>query len=316
MVTPPSTTVFAPVSTTLSRLTPTQFENLVFDLVTAMGLRNVTWRTPGADGGRDIEAEQIEPDFAGIHTSAKWFIECKQYQGSVDWPTIYGKVAYADSQHADYLLMCTPSKYTPTAITQVANWNTGRRVLKIRLWPGHELEKHLKKFPDIESKYGLSIVPNMPGRSVVALALALSKAIASHHSAVIFNGQTPDRMLLAAQSLADLLLQRMEDIKRRAKIMPIFKSLPNDPRWTFTGKPFKIDFFALLAFLGYLHALTKNNLTINGESDFVCKIPITTAEIDAIERYREVFTSIALWGDLEYIQSGTSLKISQRTILT
>ncbi len=277
-----------------------------------MGLRNVTWRTPGADGGRDIEAEQMEPDFAGVHTSAKWFVECKRYSRSVDWPTIYEKVAYADSLHADYLLMCTSSKFTPAALTQATNWNTGRRFPKIRLWPGHELEKQLRRFPDIESKYGLSVAPNTPGRSIVTLALALSKTIASHHSALVFNEQTPDRMLLAAQSLADLLQQRMEDIKRRARIEPILCPLPNDTRWTIRGNKFKVDLFALSAFFGYLHALTGSNLTVFGEGEYECVVSINEAEKRVLENYREVFLSIALWGDFEYFQTGTTLKLSQR----
>lgn len=314
MVTAPNLNTLAPKPITLAQLTPTQFENLVFDLISAMGLRNVAWRTPGADGGRDIEAEKIEPDFAGVYVTEKWFIECKRYTGSVDWPTIYKKIAYADSQHADYLLMCTPSKYTPAAITQAENWNTSRRTLKVRLWPGHELERQLKRFPDIENKYGLSLLPDTPGRSVVALALALSKTIASHHSMVVFAEQTPDRMLLAAQSLADLLLQRMEDVKRMARIKPIFGALRSEPRWTVMGKQFKIDLVALTAFLSYLHALTNNALIVNGESDYICKIPIDAAGEAVLERYRDVFLSIALWGDFEYVQSGKNLQISQRVL--
>jgi hypothetical protein len=39
---------------TFLTLTPTEFENLVFDLLISRGMVNVAWRTPGADGGRDI----------------------------------------------------------------------------------------------------------------------------------------------------------------------------------------------------------------------------------------------------------------------
>lgn len=315
MATAPSTPHTLAVPTTLTGLTPTQFENLVFDLMTAMGLKNVTWRTPGPDGGRDIEAEQIEPDFAGVHTKSKWFIECKRYQGSVDWPTIYDKLAYADSEHADYLLMCTPSKYTPAAITQATKWNSDRRALKIRLWPGHELEQQLRKYPDIESKYGLSTAQNTPGHSVVTLALALSKTIASHHSQIVFSGEEPDRMLRASQSLADLLLQRMEDIKRRGRLEPVFKPLPSDSRWILSGNPFKVDYFALQAFLSYLYALTNTQLSVIGENDFSCIVAIDKEMSSALERYQDVFKSIALWGDFEYVPSSVNLKISQRSAL-
>ena len=81
----------------LKALTPGQFENLVYDLVTSAGLRNAVWRTPGSDGGRDIEGEMATTDFSGFHTITKWYVECKRYAASVDWPTVWEKIAYADS---------------------------------------------------------------------------------------------------------------------------------------------------------------------------------------------------------------------------
>ena len=199
-------------SVALQALSPTQFENLIFDIAVTRGLKNVVWRSPGPDGGRDIEAEDITQDFSGLHATAKWYIECKKYKDSMDWPTIYEKVAYADSQGANYLLMCTTSKYSPAALSQVETWNSARRHLKIRLWPGHEIENHLRSFPDIRSKYGLIGEPRSPGPSIVSLTLALSKTIASHHSLLVFSDHEPDGMLLAAQAISDLLTQRMEDL--------------------------------------------------------------------------------------------------------
>src|SRR5258706_16433701 len=93
----------------LTELTPLEFENLIFDLMTSRGMSNVVWRTPGADGGRDIEGQTTELDLSGTAVSRKWYVECKRYATSVDWPTIYPKLSYADSHHADFLLLCTTS---------------------------------------------------------------------------------------------------------------------------------------------------------------------------------------------------------------
>lgn len=41
----------------MKTLSPTAFEHLIFDLMILTGLRNVVWRSPGADGGRDIEGD-------------------------------------------------------------------------------------------------------------------------------------------------------------------------------------------------------------------------------------------------------------------
>src|SRR5882762_11897463 len=104
---------------TLLNLTPTEFENLIFDLMVTRGMTNVQWRTPGADGGRDIEAATTELDFSGAQVIRKWFIECKRYEKSVDWPTIYSKISYAESHQVDFLLLCTTATFSPAAINRV-----------------------------------------------------------------------------------------------------------------------------------------------------------------------------------------------------
>jgi hypothetical protein len=299
----------------LKDLTFEQFENLIFDLVTNLGLQNVSWRTPGADGGRDIEADEIGPDFSGFHVSKRWFIECKKYSGSVDWPTIYGKIAYADSLGAHYLLMCTSSKFTPAATTQVAHWNSQRRDLQIRLWPSHELELQLRAHPDIRAKYGLPGALGTPGTTLVSLSLAMSKSVASHHATLVFQGLSIDPMLEAAQSLADLLTQRMGDIEHGGRIQPIMRQLQSDSHWTSKGCPFKADTFAMRAFLNYLAALTQSSFAVDGKSDFACEVPLSAPMFRALTRYKGVFDAICLWGDLEYRFDSTTLRIAQRTSL-
>lgn len=59
----------------ISDLSPTEFENLIYDLMVAKGMVNVVWRTPGADGGRDIEADSIHRDISDALGFSKWYIE-------------------------------------------------------------------------------------------------------------------------------------------------------------------------------------------------------------------------------------------------
>lgn len=299
----------------LGSLTPEQFENLTFDLVSSLGLHNISWRTPGADGGRDIEADEIESDFSGLKVSKRWFIECKRYKGSVDWPTIYNKVAYADSLGAHYLLMCTPSKFTPAAITQVDNWNRGRRLLQIRLWPGHELERQLLGHPDIVSKYGLAALPATPGKSLVSLALGLSKSVATYHASLIFKGEPSDPMLVAAQYFADLLTQRIGDIEQTGRIQPCLGQPSNSPLWTLSGASLKMDIFAIHAFLGYLSALTRTPLTVEGTAAHSFCCTLDPAAATAVIRYKTVFDAISLWGEMEYRVESSCLHVTQRTAL-
>ncbi|HDZ9489188.1 TPA: restriction endonuclease, partial [Vibrio cholerae] len=85
----------------LLSLSPEQFESMTFDIVTALGLRNAVWRTPGSDVGRDIEGNYYISDLSGLYQKQKWYVECKRYAKSVDWPTVWNKIAYAETHSAD-----------------------------------------------------------------------------------------------------------------------------------------------------------------------------------------------------------------------
>lgn len=312
-----ATTSCPPINAPLRRLgtiTPTEFENLIYDLAIERGMVNVAWRTPGADGGRDIEALTVQKDFSGTQTVQKWFIECKRYTGSVDWPTIYGKLAYADSLDADYLLMCTASKFTPTAITHVDQWNLGRRGVTIRLWPGHEIESQLKQHPDLSLKYGLSSAPTTPGRSIVSLALALSKSVASHGADTLFKGIPSDAMLQASQEIAALLVKRMEDLSFTGQIRLRFVHIAPDALegCQFKGDFSRIDEFGIRAFSAYLFALTRTPLILSSTGDSNCEIECAVAFDSVLDRYRDTFSSVAVWSNAEFNHTQNKIYWKQR----
>src|ERR1700737_1902420 len=98
----------------LLSLTATEFENLTFDLIQEHGLGNLVWRTPGSDGGRDIEGDLPTRDLSGSLTHQRWFVECKRYTSSIDWPTVWNKVSYAENIHADFLLIVTTTTLSPS----------------------------------------------------------------------------------------------------------------------------------------------------------------------------------------------------------
>ena len=310
-------TTYTPIRSPLRRLgsiTPTEFENLLYDLVIQRGMVNVAWRTPGADGGRDIEAQSVQRDFSGTQTVQKWFIECKRYTGSVDWPTIYGKLAYADSLGADFLLICTASKFTPTAITHVDQWNIGRRGVTIRLWPGHEIESQLKQHPDISLKYGLLSAPTAPGRSIISLALALSKSVASHGAEMHFKGLPSDAMLQASQAISDLLAKRMEDLNTVGQIRLRFAHISPDALegCQFNGDFLRIDEFGIRAFAAYLFALIRTPLTLSSTGHPSCEIECAVAVDSLLDRYRDAFSSIAVWSNAEINHAGNKIHWKQR----
>jgi len=112
------------------------FENLVYDTVTALGLENAVWRTPGRDGGRDIEGSFFVSDLSGFRHPQRWYVECKKYASSVDWPTIHEKLAYAESHGADFLLLVTTASVSPQGTDEINRWNAGHHKPQIRVWNG------------------------------------------------------------------------------------------------------------------------------------------------------------------------------------
>lgn len=293
-------------------LTPTQFENLIFDLTGAKGLKNVRWRTPGADGGRDIEADEFDLDFSGTSVTRKWYIECKRHKSSIDWPTIYGKMAYADSHNADFLLMCATSKFTPTAISEAERWNARRSDIKIRLWPGNEIERQLQHFPDIRSKYGISPPPVAQGERLVALSLALSKSITSAYGECVFKDEPVSRMLEAAQAISMLLQQRSEDLVSYKKIRPIIRDGRADSAVSTATSKCRIDTFSIDAATKYVSALLDRDIVWTPIDQYACKVDLADCEAEKLFPYEDTLTAFCFWGDVEFHIDSGSLTLKQR----
>ena len=154
----------------LKSLSPSEFEELCFSLVQAMGFKNVIWREPGADQGRDIEAEKIEilPDgFSEL--IQKWFFECKLYEKSIPPEKISSKIDWAEAKRADRLALMSNShlsnpcrlyleKREKTIHTKIIEW-TGMRFLNILFsqppvfktyFPYEEIPPHFLKQVDKE----------------------------------------------------------------------------------------------------------------------------------------------------------------------
>jgi hypothetical protein len=187
----------------------------------------MVWRTPGADGGRDIQGEYFQCDLSGHIDVQKWYIECKRYAGSVDWPTVWNKIAYADNDKANFLLLVTTSNPSPNCESQIAQWNASRsRLLKVRIWRGYELMSYLNAFPVIGVKYGLSL----PSKSTVSDFLDIGAEISkiSQSSYAAFEFKTDLRPSLEAGSaLAELLTYRMNDLATYGRFVPHVSSTIN-----------------------------------------------------------------------------------------
>jgi hypothetical protein len=199
-------------------LSATEFENLTFDLLQEMGLENLVWRTPGPDGGRDIEGDLPIRDLSGSLAHQHWFIECKRYSYAVDWPTVWNKLSFASNNDADFLLFVMTTTLSPTCETEISKWNLRKIRPAIRAWRGYQLEGILSRFPAVRLKYGLLEAHKDNGASFVALAVDAMKFTQSAYAAAEL-GQQNGGSLEAAAALAELLSARMQDFETVGKIV-------------------------------------------------------------------------------------------------
>ena len=192
-------------------LTPTEFENFTYDLLQSSGVHHLVWRTPGPDGGRDIEGEVFQTDLSGHTDTQRWYIECKRYASSIDWPTVWKKIAYADSNRADFLLLVTNSNPSPQCETEIAKWNAENRSMKVRVWRGYDIEGLLNAYPVLAAKYGLRHIDNSLVRNFLDLGFEISKISQSTDASYEF-GTNLLPGLEASAALSELLSQRISDL--------------------------------------------------------------------------------------------------------
>jgi hypothetical protein len=299
----------------LKALTPTLFENVVFDLVASAGLRNAIWRTPGSDGGRDIEGEMATPDFSGYHAVTKWYVECKRYATAVDWPTVWEKISYADSHGAEYLLVVTTAALSPQCKTEVSTWNSRHRRPIVRFWEATDLERALMHYPGILVKYGLTADNRLAPASFLALAEQTAKVVqAAYGVSEIANQLNP--ALEAASALSELLTVRIRDAETGGKLMksPFVPAVDLFDWLTLNGGIGDLADFdrhglrAVLALLRHVTLCNTATATLYSSAIHVTFNSARLTNATAID----FLTQVAFWGDLELRVAEQELIISRR----
>lgn len=202
----------------ISELSPNQFENFVFDIIRILGFENVVWRTPGADGGRDIEGYLSITDPTGFNHVQKWHIECKMYKTSIRWPLIWDKLAHADSLGADVLFLVTNSMPSPSSESHINEWNRNKKVPKIRVWRGYNFPSVLRSNLDIAVAHGIITKNDAVFGFGSSIAQELAKLIHSAHGAIAFESKT-NTGIESASALSELIQQRLQDLDNYGKFV-------------------------------------------------------------------------------------------------
>lgn len=282
-------------------ISPTAFENVTYDLLTSLGLVNLVWRTPGVDGGRDIEGDLQKLDFSSMHTKERWYVECKRYSNSIDWPTVHGKLSYADNHDADFLLFVTTATFSPKCVDEVAKWNRNKKFPQVRCWPGYELEDRLTKFPKILLKYGLTSAAPIQAPAFLDLTMQIAKATTSALGRDSLSAAVAEnKELTYSAALSELLLARMQQFDSSNKTFAEPLILPTDAfEWSqFAGAEYPFDRYAFRALLTLLHLVSDNqNIQVSNLIDQ--QVAIEVNSLTALTFTADSLQTLAFWGHFE-----------------
>ncbi len=304
-------------TSTIRSLDPTQFENLVYDLVVRLGLQNVFWRTPGPDGGRDIEGKTQVVDFSGSLVEQTWYIECKKYAKAIDWPTVFEKVSYALNHRADCLLLVTTSHASPACQNEIMRWNNDENFLVIRVWSVADIENLLSRFPELEWKYNLRTKKNSTPPRFLNLGNLLSKSIQTAYNTAVFQN-IEIYSLEASAAVAELLTSKLGQFENdsnfhRTPYDAVKDSYPWLPSLSQENLA-AFDKYGLRAFLAVFRFLTNGNVSVELVRRGILNLTANAENFDTkqLELARYIFSEISFWSDCEFQINGAVLTLKAR----
>jgi hypothetical protein len=284
----------------LSTLTPTQFENLVYDLLQASGMNSLVWRTPGADGGRDIEGTFPAVDFSGSRQLQKWYVECKLYSSSLDWPTVWKKISYAESRGADFLLIVTNSNPSPQCESEITNWNAQNARVVVRAWRGYEIGHILSNYPLVAAKHGLLTTAVGPQLGVQSLTFEIMKSAQTSYAAYRL-GMEIEKPLEANAALSELISMRLDQIATYGRFVTSGAcAAPPEFAWlTWTGTFSCWEEAGLRALLCMLRYVTyAETLEVEGQTG-TAQLNCRGARCALRPSTLKIVRDVALWANIE-----------------
>lgn len=129
-----------------------QFEELCYELVEAVGYRNLEWRRGGADSGRDIQGTRSVDTGLFTEFDELWFFECKHHSKGVRPELLASKFIHALAENPRHLVFFI-SSYPTTAAKRWIEGISQRSAFKIHVVDGKQLKEILRRHPAIVEKY-------------------------------------------------------------------------------------------------------------------------------------------------------------------
>ena len=135
-----------------SKLNEKKFEELCFDLLLRLDFRGLIWRQGGADSGRDIEGKRTVNDQLVGEYEEKWFFECKHYEKGVPVDAVNSKIAWADAEKPQNLVIIT-SSYLSNSCRIWLEKIIQDKPYAVHIVEGKKLKNIILGFPTLVSDY-------------------------------------------------------------------------------------------------------------------------------------------------------------------
>jgi hypothetical protein len=144
-------------------LSPTNFEEFCFDLLTETGFVNVDWRkgtakdSSPADRGRDIVAQREREDVDGHKYSETWFVDCKHYdvdKRGVPPEALQATITWAQAERPSVVLFIASGYLTNAAKDWIARYEQeSKPPFRIRVWEMPQVRRLLADHMDLAFKH-------------------------------------------------------------------------------------------------------------------------------------------------------------------
>jgi hypothetical protein len=149
----------------LENLSPTEFEELCYELLVDLGATEISWRKGAlgdaspADQGRDIECSFLVKSPDGESRSEKWFVECKHHTRAVSADKLMNAITWASAEQPDVLLLaCSGFLSNPAKEHLEAYVRKNRLGYKLRTWENKDIERLVMPRPRLQNKFKIGPV--------------------------------------------------------------------------------------------------------------------------------------------------------------
>lgn len=197
-------------------LSPTDFEEFCFDLMSETGFVNVDWRkgTPKdsspADRGRDIVAHLERRDVDGHTYLETWFVDCKHYTRGVPPEALQGTIAWATAEQPDTVLFVASGYFTNGAKDWISSFTETRPRFRVRTWEMPQLRRLLADRMDLAFKHEVETSALRRVSEIIAVEHELFERLWYGRSAAAVSDERPEGYSADIWKTALLAARRIE----------------------------------------------------------------------------------------------------------